>query len=219
MPTLFAGLAMALGLGCAAQGARTGIFRVVSPLISAFVGVIVAPDVLKLVAGVPQVTPALVTLATPLILAGVASFAPLALAFVCFGTFGAILGAGFMPDHQEFVGAAPGFLVVGIVGVLFGRYVATVLSAIFGAYWTVGGALALLGHSSFGSLLNSGVVPLIAVAILAVLGTSFQLVTYKSDEQRAQLADDARQKKQMAKENKEREERFAGYRRKDAGNR
>lgn len=208
------GMLIAVGLFCALVGTRHPFDRGTAPLVGLFFGLLVAPDLQAVIDPYAHVTLKLVSMALPVVLVLLGAFVPYAIVFVVAGTLGGAIGAGFAPEKDLLLGLIPGFLVVGSLGTLMGRYLLTVITAWVGSVMATGGLLALLADNAVGRLLASSAYGPLAVAILLTIsGAALQFATYQDDGQRRDKRVAQREKKQLDKEARERQARFAGYRR------
>jgi hypothetical protein len=209
-----AGVLIAVGLLAALAGARHRIDHVTSPVAGLLFGAAVAPDLHALLNALTPISLKLVTMGLPIVLAVLCAVLPFVLVFVVLGTLGAAVGAALVSDKELWLGVAPGFLIVGAVAAIFSRYLATVITAALGGVLVTGGVLALLGNNAIGKLLaSSPFIPIGLAAAIAIAGAALQFATYQDDGERAKKKTESREKKQLDKEAREREARFANYRR------
>lgn len=209
-----AGALLVAGLASAFAGAKHYPFRVASPLFGFLLGLALAPDVQALVNPLTPVSLRLVSYSLPTALGLLCGFFPMALPFTAVGVGGAAIGVAVVPDKEMLLGLAPGFLVGGGIGLAAGRYVATLLTAVSGGVLATGGLLGILGGGAFGRTLTASPLgPVVVTLVIAVAGAALQFATYQNDDDRQLKKDQAREKKQLDKDQREREKRFATYRR------
>ncbi len=214
LPHVPAALAIVAGLVCALAGARHGVDRVTAPLVGLLFALGIAPEVQAIVNPLMPVSVKLVSLVLPAAVALLSVFVPHALVFFVIGTLGAAGGAAFVSEKELLLGLAPGFLIAGAIGLVLGRYLATVITAAVGGILFTGGLLALLGDNAIGRVLTSSAyLPLGLAGLLTLAGASLQFATYQDAGERQKKKEAAREKKQLDKENREREKRFANYKR------
>lgn len=208
IPVLIVGAVFAL------IGSRTHIFRAVAALMGLMQGVLFAPLLVQLMATelAVKLPSGTVALALPCLLGLLGALVPASVFFTLVGVVGGIAGLHIVEEHAMLVGVGPGFFLAGVVGVIAERPLSVLCSALLGGWMATCAMLALGAGNPVGKLLGSGPsAPLLAAVLIAIAGAALQFTLSPNEELRRQIAEQKRRKKELDREAKARDKRFADY--------
>ena len=213
LPLLAGVMLLVAGTVATLVGGRRLVFRFLLAPLAALAGYALAPPF----AATVHLSPPTAAYAAAAILGLAALLWPPLVVFLAFGALGGNAGAELRGDKDRWVGIVPGFLVGGLLGVLFSRAIAVIGSAVLGATMLVLGLLNLISFTRLSGLAFG--YPVVAVGLagcIAVFGIAFQYKFSPAEdaESRAKRKAKKLEQRQLEADAKARDKRFKEYGRK-----